>query len=108
MSLPIAGVAMRVCPPLPPTTWERIRDYRAQTVADTVMYRQALAAAAGTRGWSVHWYEAKKVLGAACGALGVDDLGPLYARIREAVGPPWGKDQRLAMAAAIVAGAREP
>src|SRR5205823_2963098 len=41
--VPIAGIAIRVCPALPPTTEERIRDNRAQTVADSVMYREALA-----------------------------------------------------------------
>src|SRR6202041_3252014 len=37
----IRGVALRQCPPLPPTIAERIKDYRAQNVADWVMYRQA-------------------------------------------------------------------
>jgi hypothetical protein len=31
---------------LPPTIAERIKDYRAQNVADWVMYRKALSAAA--------------------------------------------------------------
>ena len=30
----ILGVALRRCPPLPPTIAERIKDYRAQNVAD--------------------------------------------------------------------------
>ncbi len=42
----IRGVALRQCPELPPTVAERIKDYRAQNVADWVMYRKALAAAA--------------------------------------------------------------
>ena len=41
----ILGVALRQCPGLPPTIAERIKDYRAQNVADWVMYRKALAAA---------------------------------------------------------------
>src|SRR5271166_7089131 len=57
----ILGVALRQCPPLPPTVAERIQDYRAQNNADWVMYRKALAAAAEARGWPVHWYDAKKV-----------------------------------------------
>jgi hypothetical protein len=40
---------------------ERIKDYRAQNVADWVMYRKALASAAEARGRPVHWYNAKKV-----------------------------------------------
>ncbi|HXP11316.1 MAG TPA: hypothetical protein VN828_22625, partial [Acidobacteriaceae bacterium] len=40
MKLPgrILGVALRQCPTLPPTVAERIKDYRAQNVADWVMY----------------------------------------------------------------------
>ena len=45
----ILGVAIRQCPMLPPTIAERIKDYRAQNVADWVMYRKALAAAAEAR-----------------------------------------------------------
>ena len=40
--VPIASIAIRACPELPPTTEERIADNRAQTVADSVMYREAL------------------------------------------------------------------
>ena len=54
----IEGVALRVCPELPPTTRERLRDYRAQNVADWVMYRRSLAEAARDRGWAVHWFDA--------------------------------------------------
>src|ERR1700722_12791129 len=35
----IVGVALRECQPLPPSIAERIKDYRAQNVADWVMYR---------------------------------------------------------------------
>src|SRR5689334_8908885 len=59
--MPIASIAIRVCPTLPPTTEERIRDTRAANVADSVMYREVLAAAAQARGWSVHWYERERV-----------------------------------------------
>src|SRR5271166_2586562 len=65
----ILGVALRTCQQLPPTIAERIRDYRAQNVADWVMYRRALASAAVARGWPVHWYDAKNVLSAARQAL---------------------------------------
>ena len=46
----ILGVALRQCPRLPPTIAERIKNYRAQNVADWVMNRKALAAAAFTAG----------------------------------------------------------
>jgi hypothetical protein len=99
----ILGVTLRKCPPLPPTIAERIRDYRAQNVADWVMYRKALASAAEARRWPVYWYDAKSVLGAAREALHVEDLDAHFLELRRAIGPPWGKDHKLAMAAAIVA-----
>ena len=103
MAVPrILGVALRKCPALPPTIAERIKDYRAQNVADWVMYRNALASAAVARGWPVHWYDAKRVLGAASQALRVENLDAHFLQMRRAVGPPWNKDHKLAMAAAIV------
>ncbi len=99
----ILGVALRQCPALPPTIAERIQDYRAQNVADWVMYRQALAAAAEARGWAVHWYDAKKVMETAREALGIQDLEAHFLGLRRSIGPPWGQDHKRAMAAAIVA-----
>jgi len=99
----IAGVALRRCPPLPPSIAERIKDYRAQNVADWVMYRKALASAAEARGWPVHWYDAKGVLSAASQALRVDNLDAHFLDVRRAIGPPWDKDHKLAMAAALLA-----
>jgi len=99
----IAGVALRRCPPLPPSIAERIKDYRAQNVADWVMYRKALASAAQARGWPVYWYDAKSVLSAASQALRVDNLDAHFLDMRRAIGPPWDKDHKLAMAAAVVA-----
>jgi hypothetical protein len=89
----IVGIALRICPQLPSTIAERIRDYRARNVADWVMYREALAAAAETRGWSIHWYDAKKVLESAGPALDM----------RKTIGPPWNQDHKLAFAAALAA-----
>ncbi len=62
VALPIDAIAIRACPPLPPTIEERIRDNRAQTFADSVMYREALARAAEERGWSVRWYDRERAL----------------------------------------------
>ena len=102
MAVPrILGVALRNCPELPPTIAERIKDYRAQNVADWVMYRKALASAAEARGWPVHWYDSRKVFSAASEALSVVNLDAHFLRIRRAVGPPWNMDHKLAMAAAI-------
>ncbi|MBV8751190.1 MAG: hypothetical protein JO103_15895 [Candidatus Eremiobacteraeota bacterium] len=98
----IHGIALCTCPPLPPTIAERLTDYRARNVADWVMYRKALAAAAETCGWPVHWYDAKHVLASAAAALNVENLDTHFLKIRKSIGPPWTQDHKLAMAAAIV------
>jgi hypothetical protein len=98
-------VALRACPPLPPTIAERITDYRARNVADWVMYRQALASAAEARGWLIHWYDAKRVAASAGEALHVD-FDAYFAQARRTLGPPWNNDHKLALAAAVVAARR--
>ncbi|HEV7179017.1 MAG TPA: hypothetical protein VGN11_04055, partial [Candidatus Baltobacteraceae bacterium] len=80
----ILGIALRSCPQLPPTIAERITDYRARNVADWVMYRKALASAADARGWPIHWYDAKKVLGSASQALHVENLDAHFLQVRRA------------------------
>jgi hypothetical protein len=104
--LPIASIAIRVCPKLPPTTEERIIDNRAQTFADSVMYREALAAAALSRGWSVHWYDRERVHRDAAAALGRDDVHAHIQAMGRSIGPPWQAKHKLAAAAAIAATAR--
>jgi len=99
----IAGIALRRCPELPPTIAERITDYRARNVADWVMYRKALAAAAQARGWAVYWYDTKKAFDTAREALGIEDLDAHFARLRKSIGAPWSQDHKLAMAGAIAA-----
>lgn len=101
----IAGISMRVCPPIPDSVEERLSSYRAQNVADTVMYRDALALAARERGWGVHWYDARRVHSDAARALGRPTIDDLLVKTRAALGPPWHKDHRMAMAAAIAAAA---
>ena len=70
--------------------------------ADSVMYRQVLAELAHARGWDVHLYDAKDVEARAASKLAgrADEvlLGP-----RATLGPPWGKDHRMALAATILA-----
>ncbi len=87
----VRGIALRQCPELPETIAERITNYRASNVADWVMYRRALERAAEAKGWAVHWFDPREA----------DDAGRQYASMRAEVGPPWGQDQRMAMAAAV-------
>ena len=100
---PIARIAIRVCPPLPRTIEERIRDNRAQTMADSVMYREALARAAEARGWSVHWYDRDEVFQDAAAALGRQDLQAVLSAMGRSMGPPWQAAHKLAAAAALAA-----
>jgi hypothetical protein len=108
LPVPIARIAIRVCPELPPTTEERIADTRAANVADSVMYREALATAAQARGWSVHWYDRDSVFGEAAVALGRGDVDAFLGAMGRAIGPPWQATHKLAAAAALAASARRP
>lgn len=104
--IPIASIAVRVCPELPPTTEQRIVDTRAANMADSIMYRQALASAAEARGWAVHWYERERVFRDAAAVLGVDDIEAVVNAMGRTLGPPWQAKHKLAAAAALAAGAR--
>jgi len=99
--MPIASIAIRVCLELPPTTQERIADNRAQTVADSVMYREALAIAGEARGWSVRWYDRDRVFREAAAALGGEDIDAFLQEMGRSIGPPWQAKHKLAAAAAI-------
>ncbi len=48
--------------------------------------REVLAELAYERGWTVHLYDAKA----------------MFSRSRAALGPPWAKDHRMALAATIM------
>ena len=106
VSVPITGITIRDCPELPPTIEERITDNRAQTVADSVMYREALATAAAARGWSVHWYDRERVFRDAAEALGRQDIDDFLSDMGRSIGPPWQAKHKLAAAAALAATAR--
>jgi hypothetical protein len=106
VSVPIASIAIRICPRLPPTTEERIADNRAQTVADSVMYREALAAAARARGWSVHWYVREQVFLHAAAALGCENIDAFLYAMGRSIGPPWQAKHKVAAAAALATARR--
>jgi hypothetical protein len=99
---PVASIALRTWPPDFPTDVAVLCRPPWEARADAVMYRQVLAEVAAARGWAVHLYDAKAVLGQAARALGgrADEvlLGP-----RARLGPPWTKDHRVALAATVLA-----
>ena len=105
--VPIASIAIRACPWLPPTIEERIADNRAQTVADSVMYRETLAAAAEARGWAVHWYEYREQRdgrrGSRCSAARTSITIRGTSWMGRSFGPPWQAKHKLAAAAALAA-----
>ncbi len=105
LAVPVARIAIRTCPTLPDTIEARIRDNRAQTMADSIMYRQALAAAAAERGWSVVWYDRKQVVEEAAASLAGEDLQAALKAMGKQVGPPWQARHKLAATAALAAAA---
>jgi hypothetical protein len=105
VSVPIETIAIRVCPQLPPTTEERITDTRAANVADSVMYREALAAASKARGWTVCWYDRDRVFQDATAVLGGKEIDTFLQAMGRTIGPPWQAKHKLAAAAALAAGA---
>jgi hypothetical protein len=106
VTMPIATIAIRMCPTLPSTIEERIADNRAQVIADSVMYREALAGAARARGWSVYWYDRERVFLDAATGLGCDDVNAFLNAMGRSIGPPWQAKHKLAAAAALAAACR--
>jgi hypothetical protein len=103
LSEPIVSMSLRAWPPDFPDDIAVQRRVPYEARADSVMYRQVLAELARARGWTVHLYDAKGVE-----AQAIAVLGPLTHAIlhgpRATLGPPWTKDHRMALAAAILAG----
>ena len=100
---PVVSISLRTWPLDFPDdiAVQRRAPYEAR--ADAIMYRQELCELAKARGWEVHLYAAKEVVGQAVSMLGerADEVlqGP-----RATLGPPWSKDHRVALAATIVGG----
>lgn len=93
----IASIALRKWPDDFPADLDTIRRAPYESRADAVMYRRAIAEVAARRGWAVHRYDARTVL-----ARVPDDI---LRAPRARLGPPWTKDHRIALAAAITADA---
>jgi hypothetical protein len=100
---PIVSIALRTLPDnFPDDLAVQVRvPWEAR--ADAVMYREVLVEVARARGWGVCFYDAKTVETQAAEVLGARAEEVLHGP-RAALGAPWGKDHRVALAATIVAG----
>lgn len=96
---PIAGIALRALPALPPSVAERIASPWANARADGAMFREELAGAAAALGWSVHWIDAAALKRAGQ----TDEFARAEAEASRRFAPPWNADCRLALAAAFAA-----
>jgi len=108
VAMPIECIAIRACPKLPPTIEERIADHRAQTVADSVLYREAIASAATERNWTVFAYDRDRVFRDAAAALGGIEVEAFLSALGRSIGPPWQARHKLAAAASLAAMGRRP
>lgn len=99
----VVSLSLRAWPADFPTDLATLRRTPYEAQADSVMYREIIAADARARGWDVPVFDAKTVEGKASAVLGsqADDVlhGP-----RARLGPPWNKDHRMALAATVIAG----
>jgi len=100
---PITSISLRAWPPDFPDdiAVQRRPPYEARV--DAIMYRQVLAEHAHARGWEVHLYVAKAVVGQAVTML-AERADDLLLGLRATLGPPWTKDHQMALAATIIAG----
>lgn len=100
---PIVSMSLRAWSPDFPDDIAVQRRVPYEARADSVMYRQVLAVLARARGWHVHLFDAKDVEARAAAKLAQRAeevlIGP-----RSALGPPWTKDHRTALAATVLAG----
>jgi hypothetical protein len=101
---PVVSISLRDWPSGFPEDIATQRRAPYEARADAIMYRQVLSELAHARDWEVHLYDAKDVVDQAVGVLAkrADEVlrGP-----RAALGPPWAKDHRVALAATVVAAA---
>lgn len=98
---PIVSMSLRAWPADFPDDIAVQRRVPYESRADAVLYLRVLAELASARGWEVHRYEARDVEQEAARLLGgrADEVlrGP-----RAALGPPWSKDHRMALAATVL------
>jgi hypothetical protein len=104
---PVVSISLRAWPPDFPEDIDVQRRPPYQSRADAIMYRQELSEVAHERGWQVDLYDAKAVLGQAATIL-AGRAEMILESPRVTLGPPWTRDHRVALAAAIVAGRTLP
>jgi hypothetical protein len=98
---PIVSISLRAWPADFPQDIAVQRRVPYESRADSVMYRQVLAQLGRDRGWTVHLYNAKDVEAEAIHLLG-PRAAQILNRARSALGPPWTKDHRMALAATLL------
>jgi hypothetical protein len=98
---PIVSLAVRQWPADFPVDIAVQRRPPHESRADSIMYCQALAAAADARGWAVRTFDARAVEAEAAHRLG-SRAEAVLASPRATLGAPWAKDHRLAFAATIL------
>ena len=100
---PIVSLSLRAWPADFPEDVAVQRRVPYESHADSIMYRQILAAHAYERGWEVHLFDARTVESEAADILGARAHEVLHGP-RAMLGPPWSKDHRTALAATVLAG----
>jgi hypothetical protein len=103
LSQPIVSMSLRAWPVDFPDDIAVQRRVPYESRADAIMYRRILADLAHDRGWNVHFFQAKDVIGQAVRMLG-DRADEVLVGPRATIGPPWTKDHQMAIAATIVGG----
>jgi hypothetical protein len=98
---PVLSISLRAWPLDFPDDIAVQRRPPYESRADAIMYRRVLSELARTRGWEVHLYDARRVIGRAASMLAAPADVVLQGP-RATLGAPWTKDHRTALAAAIV------
>ena len=101
---PILSMSLRAWPLDFPADIAMQRRAPYESQADSVMYRVVLAELARERGWDVHLFNAADVEANAARILG-DRADAVLRGPRVALGPPWSKDHRIALASVVIAAA---
>jgi hypothetical protein len=104
---PIVSISLRGWPVDFPQDVAVQRRVPYESREDSVMYCQVLAELARVRGWVVHLYNSKEVEDQAVRIL-AERANEVLHGPRAALGAPWSKDHRMALAATIVATMSEP